>query len=123
MGKYEGKATTTAKSARSQVETVRLAVRVADDDKATSAYVSVVVSEAEEALDGLSGTFGSIQPPGQAADGLRSELSDLLSTALEHTSAVRIAARRGTLRGLSRAAEPLDGDADALRHFLQAHGG
>ena len=123
MGKYEGKAATTAKSALSQVETLRLVAGIADRNKATAPYVSAVVSEAEDAIDGLAGTFGSIQPPNEAADGLRSELSELLSAALDHAAAVRIAARRGTLRGLGKEAEPLAGDADALRHFLEAHGG
>ena len=123
MGKYEGKATTTAKSALSQVETVRLAATVADRDNATASYVSIVVSEAEDAIDGLAGTFESIQPPGEGADGLRSELSEVLSTILDHTAAVRIAVRRGTLQGLGQVAEPLGGDAEALRHFLEAHGG
>jgi hypothetical protein len=123
LKKYEGKATTTAKSALSQVETVRLAARVADRDDALSGYLAVVVSEAEDALDGLAGTFESIQPPGTQADALRGELSELLTTALDHTAAVRIEARRGTLRGLGQVAEPLGGDADALRHFLEAHAG
>jgi hypothetical protein len=122
VGKYTGKATTTAKSALSQVETVRLAAEVADRDDGTSTYIAVVVSEAEEAVDGLSGTFESIQPPAEAADQLRDELSGLLSDALDHIAAVRIAVRRGTLRGLRQVAEPLDGDADALRKFLGAHG-
>ncbi len=122
LGKYEGKATTTAEAALSQVETLRLTAEVADRDRATSAYVSAVVSEAEEAIDGLSGTFGSIQPPGEAADKLRDELSGLLSDALDHAAAVRIAARRGMLRGLLQVAAPLDADADALRKFLKAHG-
>jgi len=123
FGKYEGKAATTAKSALSNVETVRLAAEIADRDDSTSPYTSVVVSGAEEAIDGLSGTFESIQPPGDKADQLRDELSGLLSDALDHTAAVRIAARRGTLRGLGQVAAPLDGDARALRDFLQAHGG
>ena len=122
VGKYTGKATTTAKSALSQVETVRLATEVADRGDATAPFTSIVVSEAEDALDGLSGTFESIQPPGDAADQLRDELSALLSDALDHTAAVRIAVRRGTLRGLAQVAEPLDGDAAALRRFLKAHG-
>lgn len=121
-GKYTGKATTTAKSALSQVETVRLAAEVADRGDGTSQYLAVVVSDAEDALDGLSGTFESIQPPAGAADELRDELSGLLSDALDHTAAVRIAVRRGTLRGLRAVAEPLDGDAAALRRFLEEHG-
>ena len=123
MGTYAGKATTTAKSALSQVETVRLVADIADRDRATAPYVSTVVSEAEEAIDGLAGTFGSIQPPNEEADGLRGELAELLSEALDHTAAVRIAVRRGTLRGLGQVAAPLAHDADALRRFLEAHGG
>ena len=123
FGKYEGKAATTAKSALSNVETVRLAAEIADRGNSTSPYVSVVVSGAEEALDGLSGTFGSIQPPGDRADEVRDQLSSLMSNALDHIAAVRIAARRGTLQGLEQVAAPLDGDARALRDFLQAHGG
>ena len=123
LGKYTGKATTTAKSALSQVETVRLAVDVADRGGSTSAYIALVVSEAEDALDGLSGTFGSIQPPGGAADQLRNDLAGLLSDALDHTATVRIAARRGTVRGLRQVAAPLDRDAEDLRSFLKAHSG
>ncbi len=82
-----------------------------------------VVGEAEDALDGLSGTFGSIQPPGERADQLRDELAVLLSDALDHTTQVRIAVRRGTVQGLGQVAEPLDGDAQALRRFLKEHGG
>ena len=122
LGKYEGKAATTAKSALSQVETVRLAAEIAERDDGTSPFITVLVSDAEEAVDGLSGTFESIQPPGEAADAVRDELSGLLSDALDHIAAVRITARRGTLRGLGQVAAPLDGDAEALRRFLKAHG-
>jgi hypothetical protein len=123
LGKYEGKAATTAKSALSNVETVRLAAEIAGRNGATSSYVSVLVGGAEDALDGLSGTFESIQPPDEQADQVRDELSRLLSDALDHAAAVRIAARRGVLRGLEQIAQPLDGDARALRDFLKAHGG
>lgn len=120
-GTYEGKATTTAASARSQVETVRLTAKAAADGNAFGPYVGVVVSDAEESLDGLSGTFGSVQPPDERADRLRDELDQLLSDALDHVTDVRIAARRGELRTLDDTAAALAGDAEHLDAFVKAH--
>ncbi len=116
--KYNGKASTTAKSALSVVETVRLTARAAAEGKATGPYVGVVISDAEDSLDGLSGTFESIQPPAEA-DRVREALSGMLGDALDHVAEVRIAVRRGELSGLGRVAEPLGGDAEALRRFLE----
>ena len=119
MAKYDGKAATTAKSALSVVETVRLVARAAADGKAIGTYVDVVVSDAEESLDGLSGTFGSIQPPAERADEVRETLSGMLDDALGHVGEVRIAARRGDLADLGRVAEPLAHDAEVLRMFIE----
>ena len=44
---YELKAESTAKSARSSVETARLAVKVATEGNAFPPYISVLLSEAE----------------------------------------------------------------------------
>ena len=119
LSKYEGKASTTARSALSVVETVRLVAKAAADGKATGPYVTVVVSDAEESLDGLSGTFGSIQPPVGRADTVREGLSGMLDDALGHVAEVRIAARRGQLSDLDRVASPLTTDAEILRKFLE----
>ena len=119
---YEGKAATTAKSALSHVQTVRLAAETATAGKAFGPYVTELVSDAEEALDGLESTFGSIQPPGARADALGRELGELLASAAENVRDVRVAARRGALSGLEEAAEPLGHDADALQRFQDAHG-
>ena len=119
MGKYTGKAATTAKSALSVVETVRLVARAAAEGKALGTYVDVVVSRAEESLDGLSGTFGSIQPPAERADRVREALEGMLDDALGHVTEVRVAARRGELAGLGRVAEPLAHDAEVLRKFIE----
>ena len=119
MAKYDGKASTTAKSALSVVETVRLVARTAADGNAISTYVDVVVSDAEESLDGLSGTFGSIQPPADEADRVREALTGMLDDALGHVAEVRIAARRGDLADLGRVAEPLAHDAEVLRRFIE----
>ena len=119
VAKYEGKAATTAKSALSVVETVRLVVRAAAEGKVIGTYVDVVVTDAEESLDGLSGTFGSIQPPAERADRVREALAGILDDALGHVADVRIAARRGDLADVGRVAEPLAHDADVLRHFIE----
>ena len=100
-----------------------MAASAASEGNAFGPYVSVLISEQEEALSGLQGTFGSIQPPSSRADALRDELQQLLSEALDHVTDVRIAARRGELPALARIAEPLADDSDALDRFIQEHDG
>jgi hypothetical protein len=121
FGKYEGKARTTAESALSEVETARLIAQTAARGSAYGPYTGQVLSDSEESLGGLAGTFGSIQPPNEDADDLRDELGSLLTDAQDHVAAVRIAARRGELRRLAVVARPLDDDIERLRTFLAEH--
>ena len=120
-GKYEGKAVTTAKGALSDVATVELAARTASRGRAFGPYVSAVVSDAEEALSKVQGTFDSIQPPNGQADKVQSELDGLLSDALDHVRDVRVAARRGELADLAKTAEPLGDDVKKLQDFMDRH--
>jgi hypothetical protein len=120
-GKYEGKAVTTAEGALSAVNTVRIAARTAAKDHAFGPYLSVLISEQEESLSGLQGTFDSIQPPDKQADDLKTELDDLISDALDHVTDVRLAARRGEQHGLATEAEPLAEDATKLNAFIEDH--
>jgi hypothetical protein len=122
-GIFEGKATTTAESALSRVQTVRLAADAAGEGNAFGPYVSVLISDQEDALSGLQGTFGSIQPPDARSDALRTQLNGLLSDALDHVSQVRIAARRGELDRLPAVATPLRNDAVRLQGFIEDHEG
>jgi hypothetical protein len=116
---FEAKAGTTADAALSAVETVRLLAQAASDGNAFGSYVSIAVSEQEDALGGLRGTFLSIQPPpGREIDDLRDELSALLTSAFNHVGEVRIEARRGTLGDLDSIAAPLERDADELRSLI-----
>jgi hypothetical protein len=121
FSKYEGKAVTTAESGLSAVETVRLTASTASNGDAFGPYASVTVSDQEEALSGVQGTFGSIQPPNTTASDLRSELDDLLSTALDEITDVRIVLRRGQLGRAAEAAAPLKKTAAQLEDFIQAH--
>jgi hypothetical protein len=120
---YERKASTTAAASLSAVETVRLAATAGADGKGFGPFLGQVVSDQEEDLSGVQGTFASIQPPGGArADALRSELDDMISDSVDHVSDVRIAIRRGELGSLADVAKALDGDAERLRSFVEAHG-
>jgi len=120
--KYEGKAVTTAEGALSAVATVRLAADAASKGKSLGPYSAVLTSEQEDALSGAQGTFDSIQPPDDRADRLRDQLDAILTPALDHVSAVRIAAHRGQLDQLATVAAPLEGDARALQAFITEHG-
>jgi hypothetical protein len=122
LGSYESKAVTTAESALSAVETVRLAAATGTGDHAFGPYLSVLISEQEDALAGTQGTFGSIQPPGRRADELRDALDRVLSDALHHVTAVRLAARRGEIDALADVGRDLSGDAASLKRFIAEHG-
>jgi hypothetical protein len=121
-GKYEGKAVTTAESALSQVETVRLAADAAGDGHVFGPYLSVLISDQEDALTGLRGTFASIQPPDERSDALRAELDEVLTGALDDVAAARIAARRSQFAEVASMVGPLGRDADGLREFIEEHG-
>lgn len=121
FGKYEGKATTTAESALSTVETVRLAAEAAAKGKTLGPFLAQLVSEQEDAASGLEGTFDSIQPPNGKAEQLKDELDELLGDVVDHIAQVRIAARRGDVDGVSDAAKDLDEDSQKLNDFLTEH--
>jgi hypothetical protein len=113
---YERKASTTVESALSAVQTVRLLADTAANGDALSSYTAIAVSEQEDSLGGVRGTFMSIQPPpGNEAAELRHHVSTALTDAFNHVGDVRIEARRGHLDQLDDVAAPLAGDADALR--------
>ncbi len=117
---YERKANTTAESALSAVETVRLLARAGSEGNALVTYLSVAVSEQEDALGGLRGTFMSIQPPeGVESAALRDELSTILTSAFDHVGDVRIEIRRGHVGELDIVAEPLAEDAAELRAVME----
>jgi hypothetical protein len=118
---YEHKAKDTAESVLSAVQTARLGARVGTDGDAFGPYVSVLLSEAEEAASGAHATFDSVQPPDAHADRLRRQLGTLLTKSDDHLSALRIAARRGELGRLSRLAMPLRPLARQLDRFISRH--
>lgn len=118
---YELKAESTAKKARSAVETARLTVQVASRDRAFPPYVSVLLSEAETDASKAQGTFGGIQPPDQRADRIRDQLSKLLTATGDVLSTLRITARRAELERLRSEAKRLPALSRRLDEFAAAH--
>jgi hypothetical protein len=106
---YQAKAVNTAESAASALATADLTVQAAERHRAPATYLSVLLSQAEQDLDGAQTSFDAVQPPSPAADRLRAEVGDLLTNAGDVLSALRIAARRGDLDSLPRIARPLPG--------------
>jgi hypothetical protein len=121
FGKYNGKAVSTADSAISDVRTVALVARARRDRNVFGPYTSVVISDAEESVSGVQGTFDSIQPPDARADALQKELDDLLGAAVDQVQAARIAARRSDSRALAALVAPLDKVAADLEAFTERH--
>jgi hypothetical protein len=119
---YENKAKDTAESARSSVQTARLAARLAHRGDLYGTYTSVVLSEADAALGGTTATFDSVQPPDHRSDELRKELDSLLARSAATVSRLRISARRGEVAALDDEAKPLDRVARELDAFVTAHG-
>jgi hypothetical protein len=118
---YEAKAGTSASSAASVVATVQLAAETSSRGRAFGPYLSQLISEQEGVLEGVIGTFASIQPPSDTAGTVRDDLTAILDDALRHVTDVRIAVRRGRLADLADVAKPLHADATALDAFLKAH--
>jgi hypothetical protein len=118
---YEHKATGTAASVLSAVQTARIGARAATDGDAFGPYVSVLLSEAEQDASNAHSTFDSIQPPDRDSDRVRRQLGRLLDRADEQLSTLRIAARRGDLHELERLARPLAPVARRLDRFISRH--
>ena len=98
---YTKKASHSVQDTRSAVETARLAVDAADQDRATGPYLSVLLGQAEDEAGSVQTTFDSVQPPNEAADRLRDDVDSLLSEAVSVLGDLRIAARRGDTGGIT----------------------
>jgi hypothetical protein len=116
---YAHKATDTAQSALSSIQTARLAARVGTRGDAFGPFVSVVLSESETAVTRAQGSFERVQPPDRRSDATRDRLGRLLTRSGDVVSQLRIDARRGELTGLEETARPLRGLAAKLRAFIE----
>jgi hypothetical protein len=118
---YERKAAHTADEAASVVGSAMLTVELANGRRATRAYLSVLLGEAESTLGAIQQTFEGVQPPDRHADRLRAELGEHLDGAADVLAALRIEVRRGHVDALAGIAEPLGGLHDALEKLAEEH--
>jgi hypothetical protein len=118
---YESKAANTAKSVVSAVQTARVAVQTAAEHRTFGRYLVQVLGEAEDDASGAQSTFDGIQPPDKRSDDLRNHLDELLTSAVDSISDLRITARRGQFGELARQAQALGSLADKLQAFVEAH--
>jgi hypothetical protein len=103
---YRDKAVTSVRAATSEVGTSLLTVRLLRHHRIMQPYADETITANETALGSISAAFGSVQPPPED-DGVRSDVSDVLSAAEDAVAAARIAARRSDRVGLAKAAHDL----------------
>jgi len=119
---YARKARTTAEDVLSSVKTVRLAIELERHHRATHAYLSVVIGDAERDASEIQSTFDSIQPPNDRSDQVRDLIDDVVGEAVSQLGDARIAIRRDDRDGLLGLAGQLDGSATKLER-ISGHAG
>jgi hypothetical protein len=120
FGKYNGKAVSTAESARSSVATAALMATTYAEGNSFTPYAALVTDDAESDVSGLQGTFDSIQPPDARADRLEAQLDAILSDSLTHVRDVRVTLRRSQTPTLEQI-RALDDDSRRLGAFIDEH--
>jgi hypothetical protein len=118
---YERKASDTASTALSAVQTGRLGAQTAQHDDTFAPYLAVLVSEAEDEASSAQTTFDSVQPPNDKSDNLRDDLDALMTRAVDALSQARIAARRADFDEVAEQEPKLAKSARELDRFLEAH--
>jgi uncharacterized protein HemY len=114
---YQRKAAHSADEVVSAIATARLAADLGGQHRATQAYLSVLIGNAEKDALSVQGTFDSIQPPSKRADSLRDEVDVLLADATAGLAVLRIAVRRGELSQLPELAGSLRSTLTQLREL------
>lgn len=106
--------------AASEVATASMVAELAMQDRVTSAYSTVVVSDAEQSIAGIDSTFSQLQPPSETDIQTRSDVLDMLSGAEDAVASVRIAITAGqrpptgSVERLNRIQQKLDDEAGRL---------
>jgi hypothetical protein len=102
---YESKVAHTAEDAVSVIETVRMAAEASSRHGLPTNPIDVLISEQEDILGSVTGTFSSVQPPDADMERLRDEVLDLLDEVQTHLEDARIANRDNEVELAERAIE------------------
>lgn len=114
---YRSKVAATASDAVSTIESVRLAVEATSRHRLPTNPIDVAISDQEDILDSVAGTFSSVQPPDAAMEQLRDQVLALLDDARTHLEAARIAYRNNDVDAAEvaiEAAEPVSKQLDDI---------
>jgi hypothetical protein len=117
QGAFEQNAKSALESAVSETSTAQIAVDALRSGKATNAYADTVVTDSENAMGGIETSFGVVDPPTPAQDGLRDQVLTLLGDAGDALAHARLAIRRSDVSALADARKELD---DASAHLQSA---
>ena len=102
---YQSKVAHTSEDAVSAIETVRLAAEASSRHNLPTNPIDVLISEQEDILGSVIGTFSSVQPPDADMQRLRDEVLDLLDEAQSHLEDARVAYRDNEIEAAERAIE------------------
>ena len=112
---YQGAARKAAESTASAVATALIGA--GQHDRATGAYLTVVVESAERDALKEQASFDALQPPVRRDDALRDGLDALLSKVTAGLAAMRIACHRSDLEALPGLAHQLRPTLEKLREL------
>ena len=114
---YGSKVAHTAEDAVSVIETVRLAAEASSRHGLPTNPIDVLISDQEDVLGSVAGTFSSVQPPDADMERLRAEVTGLLDEAQARLEEARIAYRNNEVEAAERAierAEPVSKELDEI---------
>jgi hypothetical protein len=117
-GEYRHRAAVTAELLRSQVQTARLLIQMAQSDRATSRFVTVGFEEAEADAVDTGGQFLAYDPP-QRDEELRTRLEALSSETTSALAQARIAVHAGRSEELASVVDRLRRLAERLDSFAR----
>jgi hypothetical protein len=108
QGAFEQNAKSALESTISETSTAQMAVDALRSGKVTNAYADTVVTDSENAMGGIETSFGVVDPPTPAQDGLRDQVLTLLGDADDALAHARIAIRRSDGSSLADARRELE---------------
>ncbi len=119
---FASKAAKTAQDAASAIETARLALQLDLRHGLPEQPIDSSMSDQEDALGSVAGTFSSVQPPQtKASDDLRNSVLDLLDAAQSHMEDARIALRRGDVPAALHALDEAEPQAQKLHAIAEKY--
>jgi uncharacterized protein YukE len=109
-------------SAISATASATLALNARVNGDATRAFSDVVVTDSEKAIAPIENSFGSVDPPSDADDQLRTSVLQAVGDAGDALSSARIAIRRDDPDAMRQAVEDLDGASQQLKTLRESLG-